>query len=150
METTNTPNTNTSAPQSANNNPPSGERTFTQEQVNAIIGERLSKEKAKNDAAFAEREQQFAERERQLANREALVDLKDQLKEMGLPAELLPVLNVQDKPALDKALEALKGYISEQSRKKEGRVYIPHKLPENQGDYPDGVDRQLRKAMHLD
>lgn len=153
METTNTntPNTNTSAPQSANNNPPSRERTFTQEQVNAIIGERLSKEKAKNDAAFAEKEQQFAERERQLANREALVDLKDRLKEMGLPAELLPVLNVQDKPALDKALEALEGYISEQSKKKEGRVYIPRRLPEIQENYPDnGVDRQLRKAMHLD
>ena len=117
--------------------------------MNAIIGERLSKEKEKNAAALAEREQQFAERERQLANKEAIFALKDQLHDMGLPAELLPVLNVQDKPALDKALQALKGFIDEKSKKKEEKVYIPHKLPENIDTDFDNEDAQLRKAMRL-
>ena len=131
--------------QPMNTNPDTGAKTFTQEQVNAIIGERLAKEKTKADAAFAEREQQFAEREKQLANREALFDLKDQLKEMGLPAELLPVLNLSDKKALNTALDALKNYVSD--RKK--RIVLPQMLPTGNHDYEDPIDSKLRKAMHL-
>ena len=134
-----------------NNNPTNGERTFTQEDVNRIVGERLAKEKAKGDAASAEREQQLAEREKQLANREALYDLKDRLKDMGLPAELLPVLNVQDKAALDKALEALNAYIDEKSKSnKEYQVWEPLKLPKGEPyDLHPNTDQQLRKAMGL-
>lgn len=133
-----------------NNNPTAGERTFTQEEVNRIIGERLSKEKAKSDAALAEREQQFAEREKALANREALYDLRDQLKDMGLPAELLPVLNAQDKEALKTALDALKTYIDEKSADKSYKVYEEHRLPRGEEhDYDDYNNYQLRKAMGL-
>lgn len=137
--------------QNTNPNPNAGEKTFTQEQVNAIISERLAKERAKGESAFAEKEQQFAERERQLANREALIDLKDQLKEMGLPAELLPVLNVQDKAALTTALDALKAYIeTEKEKNKHYKVFEPNVL--KKGDpygYDDtyAEDAQLRKAM---
>lgn len=133
--------------QAMNNHPENGEKTFTQEQVNAIIGERLAKEKNKEDAAFAKREAQFAEREAQLANREALFELKDQLKEMGLPAELLPVLNVQDKAALNTALEALKAYITDKGNAGL-QVYEPNKLPDSV-EYTDNVNAKLRKAMHL-
>ena len=129
-----------------NNNPANGERTFTQEEVNRIVSERLNKEKTKGDAALAEREQQFAAREKALANREALFDLKDQLKEMGLPKELLPVLNVQDKEALKTALDALKEYIDE---KKPKRHYIENKLPEGIGYHEPNPDREFRKAMGL-
>lgn len=134
-----------------NTNPANGERTFTQDEVNRIIGERLAKEKAKGDAASAEREQQLAEREKQLANREALYDLKDRLKDMGLPAELLPVLNVQDKGALDKALEALNAYIAEKSKSdKEYKVWEPLKLPKGEPyDLRPSTEQQLRSAMGL-
>ena len=132
-----------------NNNPETGERTFTQDDVNRIVGERLSKEKAKADAALAEKEQQFAERERQLANREALVDLKDQLKEMGLPGELLPVLNVQDKEALKTALDALKSYIDTQIANRKGYKVIENRLRTGSFDTDDGINTQLRKAMNL-
>lgn len=135
--------------QNMNNNPTNGERTFTQEEVNRIVSDRLSKERAKGESSFAEREQQFAEREKQLANREALLDLKDQLKEMGLPAELLPVLNVQDREALNKALEAMKTYIDEKSKDKNGRVYMPNKLPNGELENGDSMESKLRKAMHL-
>ena len=131
--------------QPMNTNPDTGAKTFTQEQVNAIIGERLAKEKTKADAAFAEREHQFAEREKQLANREALFDLKDQLKEMGLPAELLPVLNLSDKKALNTALDALKNYVSDGKK----RIVLPQMLPAGNHDYEDPIDSKLRKAMHL-
>ena len=133
-----------------NTNPANGERTFTQDEVNRIIGERLAKEKARGDAASAEREQQLAEREKQLANREALYDLKDQLKEMGLPAELLPVLNVQDKAALTTALEALKTHIDETSKNKhEYKVWKPLTLPQGIGYDESDTNQQLRKAMGL-
>lgn len=131
--------------QPMNTNPDTGAKTFTQEQVNAIIGERLAKEKTKADATFAEREHQFAEREKQLANREALFDLKDQLKEMGLPAELLPVLNLSDKKALNTALDALKNYVSDSKK----RIVLPQMLPAGNHDYEDPIDSKLRKAMHL-
>ena len=134
-----------------NNNPENGERTFTQDDVNRIVGERLSKEKAKADAAFAEKEHQFAERERQLANREALVDLKDQLKEMGLPGELLPVLNVQDKAALKTALEALKAFVEDKAKDhKEYKVLEPNVLRTGTHDTADSMQVKLRKAMNLE
>ena len=129
-----------------NNNPATGERTFTQEQVNAIVSERLNKEKQKGESALAEREKQFAEREQQLANREALIDLKDKLKEKGLPAELLPVLNVQDKEALKTALDALDDYIERQKAKEPRRIYQELKLPETR-EHETVAD--LRKAMGL-
>lgn len=132
--------------QNTNQNPNAGEKTFTQEQVNAIVSERLAKERTKGETAFAEREQQFAERERQLANREALLDLKEQLKDMGLPAELLPVLNVQDKDALKAALDALKDI-----KNKSPREIVQNTLPTgNPNGYDDSdADAQLRKAMRL-
>ena len=132
-----------------NTNPANGERTFTQEDVNRIVGERLAKEKAKGDAASAEREQQLAEREKQLANREALYDLKDRLKEMGLPAELLPVLNVQDKDALDKALEALNAYIAEKSKSNKEYKVVPLPLPKGEPYEKGNPDAKLREAMGL-
>ena len=128
-------------------NPATGERTFTQEQVNAIVSERLSKEKQKGESALAEREKQFAEREQQLANREALIDLKDKLKEKGLPAELLPVLNVQDKAALDTALDALDDYIARKIEARNPRQVQELKLPEIQEHEP-GIS-EIRKAMGL-
>lgn len=71
-----------------NTNPnENGGKTFTQEQVNAIIGERLAKEKSKADAALAEKEQQ-------LAQRELTLTAKERLNEMDLPIELLDALNI--------------------------------------------------------
>ena len=128
--------------QNTTQNPATGERTFTQEDVNRIVGERLAKEKIKQDAAFAEREQE-------LARREALYDLRDQLKDMGLPSELLPVLNAQDKEALNKALEALKNYIDDKATDhKEYKVLEPNKLRTGCHDI-DPTATELRKAMHL-
>lgn len=124
------------------------EKTFTQEQVNAIIGERLAKEKSKADTALAEREQQFAEREKALANREAMLDLKDKLNEMGLPAELLPVLNVTDTAALDTALNALKAYVAEQIRtNNNGFKVLEQRLEKADYGYEEPMSSQLQAAM---
>lgn len=133
-----------------NNNPENGGRTFTQEEVNRIVGERLAKEKARygaqDDAALAEREQAFAEREKALAEKEALFEIKDMLHEKGLPAELLPVLKAGDKAALETALKALEEYAKNKGR---GRVVYEEKIlpPHNPYDDDYGLDYQLKNAM---
>ena len=88
-----------------NQNPDgAGETTFTQEQVNKIVSDRLAREKVKSEAALAEREQQ-------LAQRELLLTAKEKLTESGLPVELLDALNVSSPEAMDKAITTLKGVI---------------------------------------
>lgn len=135
----------------SNTNPAAGERTFTQDEVNHIVGERLAKEKAKQDASFAEREQQFAERERELARREAFANTKYQIEEMGLPSELLPVLNVQDQEAMDKALQALKNHIHaiREEENSHYKVFEPHRLPQGKRYTYDSDNAKLREAMGL-
>lgn len=128
--------------QTMNNNPATGEKTFTQEQVNAIIGERLAKEKAKSEAALAEREQQ-------LVQRELMLTAKEKINEMGLPVELLDALNVSSPEALDRSLKAVKAaFDKENNNKKPQRVYEEHKLPVFE-DHDNPVNAQLRKAMGL-
>lgn len=89
-----------------NTNPESGAgaKTFSQDDVNRIVGERLAAEKRKGEAALAEREQQ-------LAQRELLLTAKEKLTESGLPVELLDALNVSSPEAMDKAITTLKGVI---------------------------------------
>lgn len=126
----------------AMSNPAAGERTFTQEEVNRIVGERLAKEKARQDASFVEREQQ-------LAKRELLFNAKEKIDKMGLPADLLNVLDVSSPEALDKALQALEQTIDEKTRQKGSKVYQQHKLEKGDADNEDPLSLQLRKAMGL-
>ncbi len=126
-----------------NTNPESGagERTFTQEQLNAILGERLAQEKAKGERAFAEREQQ-------LAQRELLLTAKERLTEMALPVELLDALNVSSKEALEKALTTVKAVFD--NYKAAPRKFVGFQ-PGVSTKMPDGSvgDAELRKAMRL-
>ena len=123
--------------QSNNNNPDTGEKTFTQEQLNAIVGERLAKERAKSEAALAERE-------RELNKRELRLTAKERIKEKGLPEELIDALDVTDEETLNRALNA----ISKAINNKEVKHIIPNTLPD--GDHTDdSPERELRKAMGL-
>lgn len=126
-----------------NTNPDAGGKTFTQEQVNAIVGERLAKEKAKGEAALAEREQQ-------LAQRELMLTAKERISEMGLPAELVDALNVSSPDALEKALNTVKTVFD--NIKAEARpIKIRGARPaESLTGTPDGSnDAAFRKAMGL-
>ena len=126
-----------------NQNPDgAGETTFTQEQVNKIVSDRLAREKVKSEAALAEREQQ-------LAQRELLLTAKEKLTESGLPVELLDALNVSSPEAMEKAITTLKGVIDK--IKAEARpVKFYGAKPAEAGRSPQmGGDSQLRKAMGL-
>jgi hypothetical protein len=81
-----------------------GQNTFTQDDVNRIVGERLAREKAKSDAAFAERERELAQRELRLSAIEKLTD-------RGLSPALLDALNTSSPAALDKSLDLIEAEI---------------------------------------
>ncbi len=127
-----------------NQNPDgAGETTFTQEQVNKIVSDRLAREKARSEAAIAEREQQ-------LAQREMMLTAKERITEMGLPVELLDALNVSSPEAMEKSLNTVKTVI-DKIKKEEAppRVFKGAKAAES-GHRPElGADSSLRKAMGL-
>ena len=128
-----------------NTNPESGagEKTFSQDDVNRIVGERLAAEKRKGEAALAEREQQ-------LAQRELLLTAKEKLTDAGLPVELLNALNVSSPEAMEKAITTVKAVIDKIKAENPKAVTISGATPASSSTAaPSGVDSQLRKAMGL-
>ena len=111
--------------------PAQEEKTFTQEQVNAIVGERLAKEKTKADAALAEKE-------RELAQRELLLTAKEKIAEKGLPPELLDAINVTSAEALDNSLAVVEAIISQ----------IKTQPPVISGMKPGGASEGVRTAKN--
>ena len=127
-----------------NQNPDgAGETTFTQEQVNKIVSDRLAREKVKSEAALAEREQQ-------LAQRELLLTAKEKLTESGLPVELLDALNVSSPEAMEKSLNTVKAVIDKIKAEAPKPFTIHGAKPVEAGRRPEvGADSRLRKAMGL-
>lgn len=68
-------------------------RTFTQEEVNKIISERLAKERARGEAV---QESAADWREQQLRERENRLTCQEFLREQGLREELLDILDTKD------------------------------------------------------
>lgn len=126
-----------------NQNPDgAGAKTFSQDDVNRIVGERLAKEKAKGEAALAEREQQ-------LAQRELLLTAKEKLTENGLPVELVDALNVSSPEALEKALSIVKTVMDKHKAEARPIKISGAKLAENLSHAKNTGDSSLRKAMGL-
>ena len=82
-----------------------GEKTFTQDDVNRIVSERLSKEKNKTSET-REKEKELEKREFRLNNRQKLID-------RGYPESLMDALNCNDENAFNKALEIVDGLLKE-------------------------------------
>lgn len=82
--------------------------TFTQEDVNRIVSERLARER---DKAAKERMQQdpIEQREKELTARESAMSCKEYISEKGCPVSLLDVFDTTDankfKSQVDKLLE---------------------------------------------
>ena len=120
-----------------------GEKTFTQEQVNQIISDRLARDRAKGEAALAEREQQ-------LAQRELLLTAREKLTENGLPVELVDALNVSSPEALEKALSTVKTVMDKYKAEAQPIKIIGGAKPAEvlcRAKYTG--DGSLRKAMEL-
>lgn len=85
-----------------------GEKTFTQEDVNRIVQERLAKEKAKSSG-----DADFAKREQELARRELHMTAKEMLSEKGLPVQLFDALNCTDEESLKKSVATIEKIFNE-------------------------------------
>lgn len=126
-----------------NQNPDgAGAKTFSQEDVNRIVGERLAKERAKGEAALAEKEQQ-------LAQRELLLTAKEKLTENGLPVELVDALNVSSPEALEKALSTVKTVLDKYKSEARPMKFSGAKPAESLSGVRNTGDDSLRKAMRL-
>lgn len=128
-------------------NPGTGDKTFTQDDVNRIIGERLAKEKTKGDTDFSKKEQELAQREIRLSAKEMLSD-------SNLPVQLIDALNCTSKETLEKSISIIEKVFNEIKKEAPNRQMKgaspadPHnRLDEVNRD--DGEDAAIRKAMGL-
>ena len=82
-------------------------RTFTEEEVNAIVQRRLNREREKLTKAFEEgtRESDLDERERNILKRELKADTLEKLAENGMPAGLADLVNYDSAEECEKSLE---------------------------------------------
>ena len=115
------------------------EKMFTQEDVNRIIGERLSRDKQKGVEGLDKRENE-------LALKELKFTAKQLLAEKGLPLELAEIINLTDEKSVTEAVELLSGFIVPKKKNDKLKV-IERKLPESENE--DDNYGQLRKAFGL-
>ena len=125
-------NANQNTNQTMNNNPePTGVRTFTQDEVNRIVSNRLAEDRAKRTA-------ELDEREKAVKARELAVIAAEKLAAAGLPKELSTVMKYDDEDSLEAAisrLSTLRGFTNEKNDPATGeRKYVEHKLPERTDD----------------
>lgn len=80
----------------------SGGRTFTQDEVNRIVSDRLAREREKLSGQAKK-----DEREKALEAREARLDCREYLDTQGYPAALLDVLDSSDTAKFKTAVENL-------------------------------------------
>lgn len=114
------------------------EKTFTQEQVNAIVGKRLAEAKASNESLLNKREDELNQREMQ-------IKAKELLAERGLPKELASVMRYDDEESLMKAIDIIdktRGF----KEVKSDRLYEVHRLPERREDRDINP---IREAMRI-
>ena len=117
---------NQNSNQTMNNNPDTtGGRTFTQDEVNRIVSNRLAEDRAKRAA-------ELDEREKAVKARELAVIAAEKLSAAGLPKELTAVLKYDDEESLDAAINQLsnmRGITNGNDRGTGKRVYEEKRLP---------------------
>lgn len=102
------------------------EKTFTQEEVNRIVSDRLARDRDKRTA-------ELDEREKELKHRELAIAAREKLEEAGLSKELCKVLKYDDEAELDEAIEQLqhiKGFDGKKPEKTGKKIVEPFRLPE--------------------
>lgn len=116
------------------------EKTFTQDEVNKIVSDRLSRDRAKNAADLAEREQE-------LSSRELAMTAKEKLAENGLPKDLANILKYSDEKTLDAAIDTIKRITPQMPK---GLKVLENKLPEGTNEPGDAASLAIKKAFGLD
>lgn len=119
-------------------------KTFTQEQVNSIVGKRLAEQKAAMEADLVKREQD-------LNRREMAVRAKELLAEKGLPKELSDVMRYDTEEELVRAIatiEHTRGFQKEEQQKAGGPSprlqVIENRLPVGDHDSTDLIAKAFK------
>lgn len=94
-------NKNTSTEGTQTNTDGTQERTFTQDDVNRIVQERLAKEKGKGSEDLDKRAAELDKRERRM-------NAIDELRKNDLPDYLVDALNMETDEAFQNSMEAIK------------------------------------------
>lgn len=118
------------------------EKTFTQDQLNAIVGKRLAEQKQQQEADLLKREQELNRREMNIRAQELLA-------EKGLPKNLAEVLRYDNEEELVKAIgimETTRGFREQAEEGKKKRIVIPNPLNKGTGDY-DETNTQIAEAF---
>ena len=112
-------------------------RTFSQDEVNHIVTERLQREKQKYDNALADREAELQRREMVMTAREKLIG-------RGFAPELADALNISSDEAFEKSLSLIEEHI------KHAPVKISGATPASpdKGQFPS-IGRSIRDSMGL-
>lgn len=123
------------------------EKTFTQEEVNRIVKERLARSKGNQEPKGGENKaaDEMESKEVELKAREMNLLAREQLLDAGIDAECLPLLKgAVDENDLKDRIEILKKYLSKKGEKPNGFTQIgaPGSC-RNQGSDP------IRQAMGL-
>lgn len=105
-------NTNTNTSAGADLGDHEGQKTFTQDDVNRIVQDRLAKDRAKASEEMSKKEQELEQREFRLNSRQKLL-------ERGYPDSLLDALNCSSKEAFDKALDTIDELIKDRMPSKQ-------------------------------
>lgn len=125
-----------------------GEKTFTQEDVNRIVQERLAKEKAKNSG-----EADLAKREQELAQRELHMTAKELLSEKGLPVQLFDALNCTDEETMKKSITTIETVFNDYKANATKQIKFKGFQPGISKQMPSAdttaEDIEIRKVMGL-
>ena len=109
------------------------EKTFTQDELNAIIGKRLSEQKQQQESELTKREEELKKREMNIRANELLM-------EKGLPKSLGAVLKYDTEEELVKAIEILEQTRGFKQEKEPEYEVLVNRLPERRYDYDNFMD----------
>lgn len=128
------------------------EKLFTQDDVNRIIGERLSR--VKTDVS-----PELQEKEQKLAQKELYLDAREKLADAGLPKELLSALNCSSKEEMENSIKTIQSLFGDdaQAQQKPKALYKVYTTGANSqsngsgGSLSGGTSdpESIRKAMGL-
>lgn len=89
------------------NGVPQGGKTFTQEEVNRIVSERLARERTKQDPQSAPTVEQLVQRENDLIARENRITCTEYIREKKLKPELLDIFDSSNAEQFKETVEKL-------------------------------------------
>lgn len=122
------------------------QKTFTQDDVNRIVQDRLAKDRAKASEELGKREQELNDREFRLNSRQKLID-------RGYPESIMDALNCSSEEAFNKALDIIDSLIKERTPSKEQAELEKNRArfttPMNLSSGARREEDPVRKAMNL-